>query len=202
MANFQHKTSTRQAHQVGPAPRSTIHGSAAGGATAAPADVADLARDLLATLDEEIVLEEAAAAHLSGLSDAVAAHDRDLVEVLSDRAMDTHARFEAVEVRRRAACASLADSLGCPRKGITLRRLARELPPEEGRALDDRRRRIEALVGQVRRQHVRTAVLLHECARVNHELLVQLFPQMESTAVYGADRTLRRPGGSLVDARS
>jgi flagellar biosynthesis/type III secretory pathway chaperone len=169
--------------------------------TAAVTDLADLTNDLLAVLDEEIGLETAAAAHLGGLSEAVIARDRGLIDTLSDRAMETHALFEVAEVRRTAAMAALAAALGCSRGHVTLRRLVRELPGEEGRALDDRRRRIESLVNQVRRQHLHTAVLLHECARVNHELLVQLFPQMDSTNVYGSNRTVKRPGGSLVDAR-
>jgi len=171
--------------------------------TAAVTDLADLNhRDLLAALDDEIALEEVAAGLLKQLSDAVLASDRPLIEALVDRATDTHALFEAAESRRRGACRALAQSLGCPRDAVTLSRLARELPAAEGRALDDRRRRIESLVTQLRRQHIRTAVLLHECARVNHELLVRLFPQMESTTVYGAGGTAgRRPGGSLVDAR-
>jgi hypothetical protein len=165
--------------------------------------LAGLSHDLLAVLDEVILLEEAAAVHLAGLSAAVIGGNRSLIEDLADQAMETHAQFEAVEVRRRAACGALAAAVGCPASAASLRRLARELPGEDGRALDDRRRRIEMLVRKVRCQHLRTAVLLQECARVNHALLVQLFPQMQTTTVYGAAGLAgKRPGGSLVDARS
>jgi hypothetical protein len=171
--------------------------------TAAVMDMSDLVRDLLAVLDEEIALEEAATTQLEGLSDAVFGRDRSVIEDLVDQSMDTHARFAAAELRRQGLCEAISAALGWPAGRLTMTRLVRELPGEAGRALDERRRRLDTLVNRVRRQHIRTAVHLQECARVNQMLLVRLFPQMESTTVYGSGgESHPRRGGSLVDARS
>jgi hypothetical protein len=171
--------------------------------TAAIDDAQCLVKDLLVVLDEEIRLEEAAVGHLRGLAGAVLARDEGRAERLMAEAGDTQAGFEEVESRRHALCEGLASALGRPRAEVTLRRLVREMPAPEAEAIDARRRQLERLAGEVRRQYLRTAALVWHSVHLNRALLLGLFPQMESARTYESGGTAQpQPGGGLVDARS
>lgn len=163
-----------------------------------------LVHDFLAVLDEQIVLEEATVNHLKGLSEAILSRDDNGVQRLMDDAADTQERFSAVEARRRAAGRNLAQALHWTSEDTTLTRLVAEMPESELRqAVDERRRRLMGLVDEVRRQHLRTATILIESARINRAFLEALFPQTEGVKTYGSGGTsANHPGAGLVDARS
>lgn len=171
--------------------------------TLSVADPRLLADDLAAVLDELAGLEERTLGHLRAL--ATVATDRAAGEAdgLLAEAGETHARFQEADARRQSIGRCLATALGRAPADLPLSRLARLLGGPQGRALDDRRRRLEALAADVRRCHLRTAVLLWEAARVNRSLLAGLFPQADTARTYGAGgRPRHGAGGGLLDTRS
>ncbi|MBM4017739.1 MAG: flagellar protein FlgN [Planctomycetes bacterium] len=162
-----------------------------------------LLREFLAILDEEIGLQEAALRHLAALADAVAARQDGAVERLLAEADASHQRWTALGENRRAVRRRLAEALLCAPDEVTLSRLAGALPAPYGRAVADRRLRISAAAEQVRRQHLRTAVLVIEGARLSRSLLAGLAPGAAPPGTYGAaGRRPWAPPGGLVDMRS
>jgi len=161
-----------------------------------------LLADLLDVLDEQIVLEEQAVGHLRGMYEALLARDDAAMARLMDEALATHERFASAETRRVALGSELADALSWDRRDATLLRIATETPGPQGEALRRRHVRIQALVGEVRRQHLRTASLLVECARLNRAVLGGLLPQADRLETYGTGGQVRRPGRGLLDTRS
>jgi hypothetical protein len=166
-------------------------------------EVKTLVGEYLAVLDEETRLQEAAVGHLKSLSAAVASRDEQTLESLLKEADAAHERLAQLEMRRRATADRLAAALRCRNENLTLKRLVRELPASEGQAVERRRRRLQTLVGEIRRQYLRTAAMLGECARLNRALLTGLFADVGSTATYGASgKSPAWPGGGLLDVRS
>lgn len=84
----------------------------------------------------------------------------------------------------RSAISAMIDPRGVTMK---LSELARRLPADQSSAIEGRRERIVRKIGELRRLHVETAVMLAECARINRMLL----------------DTMRRGGGTVAtyDAR-
>jgi DNA repair exonuclease SbcCD ATPase subunit len=163
-----------------------------------------LVTDYLATLDDEVRLQEVALGQLSAINEAVASRDEAALQRLMAEADAAQAQFVAAEERRRAARDRLAGALGWRAEEATLSRLARALPGADGLILVERRRRIEAMAREVRRRHLQTAALLAECARINRALLMGLLPELgDAVRTYGTGgMDPWRPGAGLVDARS
>jgi hypothetical protein len=167
-------------------------------------EVKTLVGEYLAVLDEETHLQEAAVGHLKRMSAAMASRDEQALEGLFKEADEAHEQLAQAEVRRRATADRLAAALRCRGEGLTLKRLARELPAPEGQAVEGCRRRLQALAEETRRQHLRTVAMLGESARLNRALLTGLFADAGGTATYGASgkRSPRRPADHLLNARS
>lgn len=159
--------------------------------------------EFLGALDEAIRLQEAALGRLRGLPDAVMARDEDAVRRILAEADAASEQFAALAQAREVAKGRLAAAVACPPEEVTLSWLLGRVPAAEAEAIEARRRRIAALVGDIRRQHRRTAAFLGECAHLNHAFLTGLFPDMESVKTYGhRGRRGDRAGTGLLDARS
>jgi hypothetical protein len=167
-------------------------------------EVKTLVGEYLAVLEEETHLQEAAVGHLKGMSAAMTSRDERAMEILFKEAEEAHDHLAQLEDQRRATGNRLAAALHCRQEDLTLKRLALELPAPEGRAVETCRRRLQTLVGEIRRQHLRTVAMLGECARLNRTLLTGLFTDAGNTATYGAcgKRSPRRPANYLLNARS
>jgi hypothetical protein len=171
--------------------------------TATAAEIHTLVGEFLAVLDEAIRLQETAVDRLKGLCDAVTARNEAALRQIIDDAGMTSAKFAAVEHARQALSARLAAAVGCGLEEVTLSRLVRRVSAEDAQAIEERRRRITALGGDIRRQHRRTAAFVGECAHVNRAFLLGLFPEMESVKTYGhRGGHSRGVGAGLLDARS
>lgn len=171
--------------------------------TATATDIHVRVSEFLETLDACVRLQETALGRLQGLSDAVMAGDEDVVRRTLDEAEAASEQFAALVQARELAKGRLAAAVECRPEEITLSRLLGRVPPAEAEAIEARRRRMAALVGDIRRQHRRTAAFLGECAHLNHAFLTGLFPDMESVKTYGhRGGSARRAGAGLLDARS
>jgi flagellar biosynthesis/type III secretory pathway chaperone len=105
------------------------------------------------------------------------------------------------DIRLHSVRESLAAALGMETRAL---RLSGLIPLLEGRIaaeIDARRRRITRLAEEVRKRNLQAAVILSECARINHLLLQSLFPRENSVTTYGAKGSATwRSGVGVVDA--
>ncbi|KPJ76035.1 MAG: hypothetical protein AMS14_02645 [Planctomycetes bacterium DG_20] len=170
--------------------------------TTATAQRDPLVDELLAVLDETIDLQRETLEQLRALSKAILARDDKTLGQRMDDLGRTPPRLDAVARRRNALRSRLARALGCPVGEMTLERLAREVPEPQAAAVRLRRARLRDLAEAVRMQHLETAVLVAEVARVNRSLLLGLCPGAGETGTYRTDGTaLWQPGHGLLDAR-
>ena len=163
--------------------------------------------ELLDLLDEEIVLLDLRRRQLEALSEAIAVRDNDRLEMLLEEVERTLEMQAGVDAKLRALRASLAEEMAGPGRvplrddEVRLSDLARMLGGERRQAIERRRTEIVRLAGELRTQHLRTAVLLTECGRINRLLLEAIFPQSRSVTTYGEGGSSSwRPDTGLVDA--
>ena len=156
---------------------------------------------LLSTLDEEIRLLELRQSHLERLSVAVIERDETGMEgLLGDMQQVLQSQLE-VDRRLRQAQSALAGDLGCPPEQVRLQLLAERFQGRHRANIESRRKRIVDLAEGLRRKHLRTSVLLRQCARINRLLLEAIFPQSKEVATYSTEGHERwRPDTGLVSA--
>jgi flagellar biosynthesis/type III secretory pathway chaperone len=151
-------------------------------ATTSESDV----HELLDVLDSEIELLDERSGQYRQLHQSLIARDEPAMERLLAEMERTQSRQADTDARMQAARRQLAGQLCCRPEELRLGRLASELPPEQGQAIEERRGRIVELTRQVRKEHMRAALLLAECARINRVLRRGLFGGQESCTTYDA----------------
>jgi flagellar biosynthesis/type III secretory pathway chaperone len=162
-----------------------------------------LVAELTAALDEEIALLDLRRRQLSAMAGAILDRDDEAMGDLLEEMESTQELQARTDDRLRRLRRPMADALACKASEAKLPVLIDRLPAGEQGALETRRRRIVELAEAVRREHVRTTVLLAECVRINRALLEGLFPQSESVRTYGAGGPLCwRSETGLVDTES
>ena len=166
-----------------------------------PAARTNIVETLEGLLDEEVSLLDLRRSQLRSLCGAIIERDDEAVERLLDqieRAQELQSvTDEKLDTVRRA----LAEHLACPPSEVKLSTLIAELPePLRGR-LAARRQRIIDLAERLQIEHMRTVMLLGECARINRLLMESLFPDSRGVTTYSvAGSDPWRPDGGLVDA--
>ncbi|MBS3734229.1 MAG: flagellar export chaperone FlgN [Phycisphaerae bacterium] len=159
--------------------------------------------DLAAVLDEEIDLLAARRDQLARLTVAIPGGDERATERLLQQMERTQQAQAQTDNRLRAARNAMASALACDASQLRLSRLVDRLDGADRDRIERRRARIVALVEAVRREHIKAAMLLSECARINRELLESLFPASTPVTTYGAaGRESWRPHTGLVDTES
>jgi len=158
--------------------------------------------ELLGALDEAIDLQQEVLAHLSATAEAVGRLDEAALRAQMNALAPMPARLEEAGRRRHRAMVRLAEALGRPVAEVTLGRLESSLPPSEADRIGRRRHRLRDLGRAVRRQHLRTAVLVGQAAGINRSLLSALMPTTTEACTYGTDGSRdRRTGQAVLDAR-
>jgi len=154
------------------------------------------------TLDEAIGFQERVLAQLKAMAEAVGQLDESALGEQMETLDAMPARLQDAGRRRHRARVRLAEALGRPVAEVTLGRLARDIPEPQAARIRRRRDRLLALGDAVRRQHLRSAVLLGEAARINRSLLAALAPAMEGPQTYGTNGS-RDPASAraVLDAR-
>ena len=145
--------------------------------------------ELLGILDEEIELLDRKRSQLADLSAALVERDNDTTERLLEEIEQAQSAQESLDARLGGVRERLAETLGCAPHEVRLSRLAGELPLRHARAVADRRARIVDRAGALRTQHLKTALLLSECSRINGMLLQSMLPAAETVTTYGAGGT-------------
>lgn len=165
--------------------------------------IADLADELLPVLDEGIALLDLRRSQLEAVSCAVIGRDDTALEPLIGRIEQARQSQARADLKLKALCRNLAESLGQGRQKVRLAELIDKLPEPQRLAIDCRRQQISLQAQRFRKQHLETAVLLSECARVNRLLLEALLPGSETVTTYEkGGAAMWRSGTHLVDAES
>jgi len=158
--------------------------------------------ELLAALDQQIDLLEAKRSQLADLFDGLIARDEEAVEAVLERIERTERLQTAADSYLSRVRGELARVIGGEGRKLRLLDVIEQLPPEQSRALADRRGRIVELSDSLRRQHLQTVLVLGECARINRLLLESILPEGESVMTYGTGGSdLWRSGTGLVDTK-
>jgi len=167
---------------------------------ALPDSALALVDELIKMLDREIDLLDVRCLQLAGLSRASIERDDEAMETLLAEIETTQLRQESTDRELDSLRRSLAGLLGWPVARTRLGALLEVLPDGRRDALAARRDRIAALVDQLRRQHMSTALVVAESARINRMLLESLSPQSRRVTTYGVrGQTSWRPDAPLVD---
>ena len=151
-----------------------------------PERIAALIVELTTVLDEEIGLLERRSAELADLAEATLQRDDDRLEVLLDEVERTLEVQNATDLKLQALRNALADALGWPVSQMRLSRLIEELPGGLAGEISYRREQILLLSGRLKDQHLRTALVVSECARINKLLLESFFPDGGGVTTYNS----------------
>ena len=159
--------------------------------------------ELLDALDEEIRLLELKCSQLAGLFGSLVDRDQETTEAVLEQMEQSQEPQISVDMRLGAIRRTLADAIGCETRELKLSKLISHLPPEQGRATDDRRRKIVDLTAKLRREHLQTAMLLNECIRINRTLLASILPSGDAVMTYSTEGSdIWRPETGLMDTES
>jgi len=156
-------------------------------------ELSDKVDELLAVLDEDERRMELVLSRLDELRSLVIRRDeKGLGELLGNIAGEA-SRFSAVEARRYTLRKDLAGILGCGFEQATLSRLEQVVPEPQRAELAACKARLRTLAEQVRREYLKTKMLLSDCARFNGALLRGLLGlSAEGAVTYGCDGTAKR----------
>jgi flagellar biosynthesis/type III secretory pathway chaperone len=148
--------------------------------------IRDMLKELNAVLDEEIALLSLRRSQMKLLSGAILDRDDDAVERLLGE-IERMGQLQAqADARLGKLRSGLAELFGCQVDQMRLSRLIESLAGADRQAIEQRRRQIAQLAGELQRQHLETAVVVFECARINRLLLECLYPAGSSVNTYGA----------------
>lgn len=154
-------------------------------------------------LDEEAALLVLRHSQLGSLCAAIVERDESAVERILNQ-IEQAQQLQTIGDQKVAALRDeLAGRLGMDSRTLRLSALIEQLPPHCQAGMLTKRRRVLDLAERFRVQHMRTVMLLTECARINRLLLEGLFPRCQAVTAYSADgsQTWRAEAG-LVDMES
>jgi flagellar biosynthesis/type III secretory pathway chaperone len=149
--------------------------------------IAERAGALAELLDEEIALLDLRRSQLSSLCAAIIDRDEDAVERLLDQIERAQELQSATDQKLDSLRRELAARLACEGERMKLSALIASIDEPQRGQLAARRQRIIELAERLQLEHMRTVVLLTECARINRLLLEGLLPGSEGVTTYRAD---------------
>ena len=160
-------------------------------------------RGLEGLLDEEAALLVLRHSQLGSLCSAIIERDESAVERILDQ-IEQAQQLQTISDQKVAALRDeLACQLGVDAASLRLSVLIEMLPPYCQAGVLTKRRRVLDLAERFGVQHMRTVMLLSECARINRLLLEGLFPRCQAVTTYsaGGSHTWQAEAG-LVDTES
>lgn len=140
--------------------------------------------ELLACLDTDVRHIEESLSHLNELRSLVIKRDDEALGGLLESLRAKSDRYAGHESQRRSIRQDLANVLGCETEQMTLTALASRLTGGKKSQIIEIQTKLRALTGQLKTEHMSTALLLSECSRLNSLLLRSLFDLGRTDAVY------------------
>jgi flagellar biosynthesis/type III secretory pathway chaperone len=159
--------------------------------------------ELLAVLDKDIQHIQDIISWLNELRSLVIERNNPALSRLLESIRAEAANYAATELERRSIREDLANALGSKPEQITLSLLETILSKEKKAQVTERKTKLRSLIRELRSEHLRTVLLLTDCARFTRQLLEALFDLGKRGTVY------YRPNGvskmqidtALVNAR-
>ena len=149
--------------------------------------------ELLVVLDKDIQRIEQSLLRLDELRTLVVKRDDAALGKLIESIGGESDSYKSNELKRQSIRKELATVLGCGFEQMTLTRLEAELAGEKRAEVAGRKTLLRALVKQLKKEHLSTAMLLSDCARFNSVLLKGIFDiGRPATITYDADGSAKR----------
>ncbi len=142
--------------------------------------------ELLAVLDTDIRHIHQSLSYLNELRSSVIKRDDAALGRLLELIRGMSEDYRSHESKRQLVRKELAGALGCSFQQVTLTRLEAILPSDKREQVARKKAELASLIQQLKKEHLSTALLLSECARINRMLLNEIFNMGNSGTVYYA----------------
>jgi hypothetical protein len=154
---------------------------------------------LVDVLDEDIRHVEATLVQLDTLRGLLIKRDDRALETLLEEIHMRGEAYAATEYRRQELRRELAAELGRSEKDLTLSELLAQLTGPDRTALAERQKRLKVLIGQLKREHTLTSLLISDCAKFNRSLLHVFFgPAGKTGTMYSSTGAAQHPIGTAL----
>ena len=149
--------------------------------------------ELLTVLDGDIQHIRDSLSRLNELRSLVIKQDDKALAQLLSRIRSDIKDYAWHERQRCSVRKDLADILGINVERVTLSMLEANLPQAKKTQVTDRKIKLRALTEQLKIEHLRTSLLLSDCARINRQLLNGILDLAQAaTSTYGSDGAIKR----------
>ena len=167
-----------------------------------PGNTQDLVEELVERLDEVIDLLISRIDQLKRLGPSMARRDQQSTEAILDEIEITQGRQQQSDLALGFVRKRLGDNLGIEKDQLKLSKLIEILSPPMAETIRTCRGEIIELAESLRLENLKAAVVLSECAHLNHLLMQSLMPRNSEVTTYGSSGTQSwQSGPSLVDAK-
>lgn len=148
--------------------------------------------ELLVVLDEDIRHTQQSLSRLDEMRSLVVKRDHAALSKLLVKIEDESGSYSANESKRQSIRKELAVALDCGVEEMTLSRLETVLAGEKKSQVARRRTRLKSLTEELKREQLKTSMLLSDCAKFNGVLLQSVL-ELGRTGVitYGSDGAAR-----------
>jgi hypothetical protein len=149
--------------------------------------------ELLAVLDTDIRHIQQNLSYLNELRSYVIKRDDASLSKLLELIRGRSDSYRSQELKRQSVREELADALGWSLEQVTLSALGSSLPKGKREQVTRKREQLSSLIQELKKEHLSTALLLSECARINRTLLKEIFNLGNSgTVYYGSNGAAKR----------
>ena len=127
--------------------------------------------ELLVVLDENIRNMRESLSRLDELRGLVVKHDEPALAQLCETIRAESDSYRNCELKRQSMRKELAVILGCDIEHVTLSRFEGILAGEKKAQVAKKKAELRSLAGKLKKEHLKTTMLLSDCARFNGALL-------------------------------
>ena len=146
--------------------------------------IEDKVDELLVFLDRDIQHIQESLLKLNELRRLVIKRDDAALGKLLESIQAEADSYRNHELNRQPIRKELANALGCNVEQMTLSTLEASLPKGKKAQVTQRKAKLRSLIKELKKEHLSTALLLSECARLNKLLLKSIFDIGKTEVVY------------------
>lgn len=151
---------------------------------AATIEIEEKVDELLVCLETDVRHMQESLSNLNELRALVIKRDDTALGKLLENIRAESNRYANHESSRQSMRKELAGILCCNFEQVTLSAIKAYLPQAKKEQVTQMQTELKALTGELKKEHLRTALLLSECARFNSLLLRSIFDLGQTGAVY------------------
>jgi hypothetical protein len=147
-------------------------------------EIEDKVDELLVCLDKDIRHMQENLLQLNELRRLVIKRDDAALGKLLESIQARSGHYKSHELNRQSIRKELANILGCDLEQVTLSALEATLPKIKKDQVIQMKAKLRSLIGELKKEHLSTTLLLSECARFNNLLLKSIFELGNTGTVY------------------